>query len=340
MINYTKIAIGTLCAISVFTYFAINDQGIPDFSFGEVKNSSNEIATHSILVQPDIQLTEIRRAEIKTSEKSEPPLRQESTDEGAPDPDIELAGKSRDIESPRKSSDPVKQPERRKSVKSPVSSQQHAAIKQTVTRPARPMARSATRPGNISGTKEIRFDRPQRIEQWGKVYFDLLSQTNDLKHCINNTRPCSNLALKNWADQIRPLQNLSPREKIQAVNHLANQRPFRTDMSQYGFKDHWAAPSEFLTTAGDCEDYAILKYASLMALGFENRDLRLVVGNITGVGSHAFLAVNVDGNEVLLDNRTGNISVAASRFDFQPKHSMNLSYRWVHVSGGKKSQTI
>lgn len=193
--------------------------------------------------------------------------------------------------------------------------------------------------GNISGTAEIRFDRPQRIRQWGEVYYDLLDQTNRLKHCINHTKTCNDPVLVGWANQIRPLGKLGHAQRIQAINNLVNQKAFRRDIANFASVDHWAAPVEFLTSSGDCEDYAILKFASLMALNIDNHDLRLVVGNITGIGSHAFLSVKLNGEEFLLDNRTNVISAAATRLDFQPKHSMNFTHRWVHTRKKVKGRT-
>lgn len=189
--------------------------------------------------------------------------------------------------------------------------------------------------GNISGAKEVRFDRPRRIRQWDDVYIQLLGQTNDLKHCVNQTAPCNDPVLENWAKKIAPLKHMSRQQKIDGINKLVNEHKFRADRSQYGMNDYWAPPNEFLAGAGDCEDYSILKFASLMALDINNNDLRLVVGNIKGIGSHAFLAVKTNNGEILLDNRTNHISKASSRFDFEPKHSMNFTHRWVHIPNSK-----
>ena len=41
-------------------------------------------------------------------------------------------------------------------------------------------------------------------------------------------------------------------------------------------KDYWATPIEFMGTgAGDCEDYAIAKYFSLINLGIPEDKLRI-----------------------------------------------------------------
>lgn len=334
MKNIIKIVSCASCAVSTFALIAVNNSGSQ--RTGATPNLPTAIPVQSVSETVGLK----QEAAPKTKALNEQEATIEKTTR-VPDQVVEFAGKAPS----RKVKSRVQKPVTSTKTKQTVALNIPSAIPVAVTRPVprqsvKPAVPTTMKPRNISGTKEIRFDRPQRIQQWGDVYLNLLSQTNDLKHCVNYTRPCSDSVLRGWADQIRPLKNLSRNERVQAVNNLVNQRPFRTDLSQYGKKDHWAAPTEFLTSSGDCEDYAILKYASLMALGLDNQDLRLVVGNITGIGSHAFLAVNMHGQEILLDNRTTYLSAAATRFDFQPKHSMNLTYRWVHVSGTKKSQSI
>ena len=192
----------------------------------------------------------------------------------------------------------------------------------------------------ISGTAEIRFDDARRIKQWNDVYYDLLAQTNELKHCVNYTSTCNNPALSSWADQIRPFKHLGKNDQVQRINNLVNARGYQKDTARYSQVDYWASPTEFLASRGDCEDYAILKLASLMAVGHANNDLRLVVGDIRGIGSHAFLSVNVQNSEYLLDNRTNVLSKAAERTDFVPKHSMNFAHRWVHLPKKSSSRSI
>jgi predicted transglutaminase-like cysteine proteinase len=48
------------------------------------------------------------------------------------------------------------------------------------------------------------------------------------------------------------------------------------DCTQYGYADFWASPLQTLGSgAGDCEDYAIVKYVALRGLGILPDDLRL-----------------------------------------------------------------
>ena len=61
------------------------------------------------------------------------------------------------------------------------------------------------------------------------------------------------------------------------INRAMNMavRPM-SDCTQYGYADFWASPLQTLGSgAGDCEDYAIVKYVALRGLGILPDDLRL-----------------------------------------------------------------
>jgi predicted transglutaminase-like cysteine proteinase len=79
-----------------------------------------------------------------------------------------------------------------------------------------------------------------------------------------------------------------------------------SDKTQWGVADHWSDPFEtLLTEQGDCEDYAILKYAVLLEAGVPEESLKIVLlRNRLPDENHAVLAVRVDGEWLILDNRT------------------------------------
>jgi predicted transglutaminase-like cysteine proteinase len=79
-----------------------------------------------------------------------------------------------------------------------------------------------------------------------------------------------------------------------------------SDEAQWGVSDHWSAPFETLqSNRGDCEDYAILKYLALRAAGFSEDDVKIVIlKNVFPDEDHAAVAVHVDDEWLILDNRT------------------------------------
>src|ERR1700728_4488571 len=56
---------------------------------------------------------------------------------------------------------------------------------------------------------------------------------------------------------------------------------------------------------GDCEDYAILKYAALLEAGIPKDDVKIVIlRNFFPHEDHAMVATRVDGQWLILGNRT------------------------------------
>ena len=79
-----------------------------------------------------------------------------------------------------------------------------------------------------------------------------------------------------------------------------------SDEAQWGVPDHWSAPFETLqSNRGDCEDYATVKYLALRAAGLPEDDVKIVIfKNVFPDEDHAAVAVRVDGEWLILDNRT------------------------------------
>jgi predicted transglutaminase-like cysteine proteinase len=79
-----------------------------------------------------------------------------------------------------------------------------------------------------------------------------------------------------------------------------------SDEKQWGVADHWSDPFEtLLSNRGDCEDYAILKYAALLEAGISKDDVRIVIlKDVFPSEDHAAVATRVDGQWLILDNRT------------------------------------
>ena len=98
-----------------------------------------------------------------------------------------------------------------------------------------------------------------------------------------------------------------------------------SDWAQYGLADFWASPLQTLgSEAGDCEDYAIVKYAALRELGILPDDLRLVIvqDDKREVG-HAVVAVRYEQRWLILDNRTMAILDAGDVHYYRPLFALD-----------------
>jgi predicted transglutaminase-like cysteine proteinase len=98
-----------------------------------------------------------------------------------------------------------------------------------------------------------------------------------------------------------------------------------SDWAQYGYADFWASPLQTLGNgAGDCEDYAVVKYAALRELGVSPDDLRLVIvqDKKREIG-HAVVAVRQENRWLILDNRTMAILDAENVRDYRPLFALD-----------------
>ena len=76
-------------------------------------------------------------------------------------------------------------------------------------------------------------------------------------------------ALGPLQEMLQQAAGLDEESRLEPINAWFNRRViFRTDDAAWGESDHWASPLEVLQVGhGDCEDYAIAKYFSLIAAG-------------------------------------------------------------------------
>jgi len=126
--------------------------------------------------------------------------------------------------------------------------------------------------------------------------------------------------------------------RLDGVNRFFNRRiEFRDDMQVWHVEDYWASPLETLQQGmGDCEDFAIAKYFSLLATGMAASQLRLVyvrlqVGGAGGPSqAHMVLAyyASAQAEPLILDNLTTEIRPASRRPDLTPVFSFNSEGLW------------
>jgi len=139
--------------------------------------------------------------------------------------------------------------------------------------------------------------------------------------------PRAGKRVSTWRAEMSRYSSLSEREQLTQVNRFFNQLYFVDDIKLWGKKDYWATPLEFLgSNAGDCEDFTIAKYFSLLELGVSDKKLRLVyVKAITLNQFHMVLAYYSTPNAepLILDNINGEIKPASTRRDLLPIYSFN-----------------
>lgn len=115
--------------------------------------------------------------------------------------------------------------------------------------------------------------------------------------------------------------------KLSHVNSFLNKILPAHDISTKSSIDHWATPKEFLLEGhGDCEDYAITKYFTLLELGIKKENLYFAVVDIKGQrDSHMVLLYvkNKNKSPLVLDNLSFKVIPLNKRKKLIPKFAFN-----------------
>lgn len=128
--------------------------------------------------------------------------------------------------------------------------------------------------------------------------------------------------------------------KLDSANSYFNQVEWVSDLKHWGQEDYWATPVETLATnAGDCEDFSIGKYFTLLQTKVANDKLRITyVKSLTYDQAHMVLAYypQADAEPLILDNINKTILPASQREDLVPIYSFNGESIWLAKARGKK----
>lgn len=149
-------------------------------------------------------------------------------------------------------------------------------------------------------------------------------------------------ALREWLAMLRVQTGRPIGEQLAAVNEFWNRMIIGSeDTIVWGQPDYWATPLESLgKRAGDCEDYVIGKYFSLLHLGVAGERLRFIYvrARVGGVGSTQSVAHMVlgyyetpQGEPLVLDSLIDSMLPASERGDLTPVFSFNA--QGIYVAG-------
>lgn len=176
----------------------------------------------------------------------------------------------------------------------------------------------------VFGATEVRSNDLSAFKKWTSAMRRFEEQLKTL------SKPSPRMMM--WRAEIQRLKGQSQRDQVHAVNDFMNAIPYIEDSDNYGKRDYWATPVEFLSKGGDCEDFAIAKYASLRALGFSAQQLRIaIVKDEVKRIPHAVLVVFTDdGESLLLDNQNKNVRQTVSVDRYTPIFSLNSTSWWLH----------
>lgn len=143
-----------------------------------------------------------------------------------------------------------------------------------------------------------------------------------------------------WQALVERMSDMDDSQKLALTNKFINDRiRWVQDPEAWGQKDYWATPLETMGKGmGDCEDFAIFKYATLLLAGVDVNKLRItyVKAQTGGPDSNIHLAHMVlayyetpAAEPLILDNLVGDIYPASKRTDLTPVYGFNSQGLWV-----------
>jgi len=176
------------------------------------------------------------------------------------------------------------------------------------------------------------YERWSQYNDGNSLFSNLLNSSVDLdEEYLTNIENTHGVAARERIERWQAMTSLSDKllieRKLSLVNTFFNKTDFKSDISHWGKEDYWASPVELLSTnAGDCEDYSIAKYFTLMAMGVPVENLRITYVKAVRLNqAHMVLAYYAAPNEepLILDNMTDEILPASERTDLVPVYSFN-----------------
>ena len=117
------------------------------------------------------------------------------------------------------------------------------------------------------------------------------------------------------------------------VNYDANlQIAPITDAELYGTEEFWT----YSDTAGDCEDYVLVKRRALMAMGWPPAALLITVVRQRNGEGHAVLTVRTDRGDLVLDNLETEVMLwNQTDYTYLKRQSKNHTGKWETITDGR-----
>ncbi len=166
----------------------------------------------------------------------------------------------------------------------------------------------------------------------GSVYFQLEpAMLEVIEHKFGSA---AKQRFVDWQKLIDTGKTITELEKLQQVNDFFNHNiAFSDDLVVWKKADYWATPFELLSIgAGDCEDYSIAKYFTLVELGIDQSKLRITYVTVLGLNNRHMVLTYFESSHavpLVLDNINPNIIASTDRRDLSPVYSFNGSGLWL-----------
>lgn len=149
-----------------------------------------------------------------------------------------------------------------------------------------------------------------------------------------------------WIKMIVLIRDKSDKEKLMYVNNFFNSRiKWVSDLDNWKAEDYWATPLETMARKkGDCEDFSISKYITLLLSGMPDAKLRITyvkarIDTASGAKNQAHMVLayypKPNAEPVILDNIVKDIVRGSLRRDLKPVFGFNTGV--ITVGHGTKA---
>ena len=177
------------------------------------------------------------------------------------------------------------------------------------------------------------ISEPKKNEGWLQLHPIVLERI-EVKY-----GPAARQRFVDWQKLMAVGKSIAEQDKLREVNDFFNRNiQFAEDIVIWLKDDYWATPVELLCKgAGDCEDFAIAKYFTLLEVGVDESKLRITYVKALKLNlPHMVLTYyeNPQTDPLVLDNLTSNISSASERTDLLPVYSFNGTSLWINKLKG------
>jgi predicted transglutaminase-like cysteine proteinase len=138
--------------------------------------------------------------------------------------------------------------------------------------------------------------------------------------------------LNEWERLIFHSLGMDTDKKLKLVNEFFNKMKWAEDRDIWDSKDYWATPLESLIkNSGDCEDFSIAKYFTLLAMDIPEEQLRVTYVTLENHQGHMVLFYYPENNKepLVLDNMRAEIEKKSARPDIRYMFSFNDEGLWL-----------
>ena len=184
----------------------------------------------------------------------------------------------------------------------------------------------------ILGSVEFKTANHRFQAQWQDLLTRIKDETELYERCDSQAIDCTP-KMRQWRALLQSLKGQPVKVQLATLNKSINKMvAYADDTETFGKRDYWATPQEFFKGRGDCEDYAAVKFWSLLELGFSNDQLRMaIVRDTRRKIMHAVVTVESGGKSYILDSLFDHPVEQKYVLKYSPIYSANMDSQWLHI---------